>query len=188
VFPNTYVFSKSSPTVDQLKNYIESVQDHTGKPVRLLMVDYFERLGSEKSDDTAASKDVAGGIQDLISDFPELTPITLYQPNKFSLGGGPDKPILSYTAIKGSSFVYQAARQILALWRPMFTPELSKNDKFMEMAILKNDLGELGKFCYNWKGKTGEITPMTDYDRGEYDSCMEDKEKLENKNKYADDI
>lgn len=188
VFPNTYVFSKSSPTVEQLKNYLESVQDHTGKPVRLLMVDYFERLGSEKSDDTAASKDVAGGIQDLISDFPELTPITLYQPNKFSLGGGPDKPILSYTAIKGSSFVYQAARQILALWRPMFTPELSKNDKFMEMAILKNDLGELGKFCYNWKGKTGEISPMSDYDRTEYDTCMKEKEQLENKNKFADSI
>jgi len=66
VFPNTYVFSKSSPNVVELKNYIESVQDHTGKPVRLMMVDYFERLGSEKSDDTAASKDVAGGNQELV--------------------------------------------------------------------------------------------------------------------------
>jgi hypothetical protein len=178
-FPNTYIFSKSSPTVDELKAYILQIQEHTGKPVRLLLVDYFERLGSEKSDDTAASKDVAGGIQDLISDFPELTPITLFQPNKFSLGGGPDKPILSYTAIKGSSFVYQSARQILSLWRPMFTPELAHNDKFMEMAILKNDLGELGKFTFKWHGKTGGILPMSDLDYNEYEECMKEKATLE---------
>jgi len=187
-FPNTYIFSKSAPTVDEMKRYIEDVQDHTGKPVRLLMVDYFERLGSEKSDDTAASKDVAGGIQDLISDFPELTPITLFQPNKFSLGGGPDKPILSYTAIKGSSFVYQAARQILALWRPMFTPEMKDHDKFMEMAILKNDLGELGKFCFKWQGKTGHIGPMTDQDYQEYEECMKEKAALERAQRGEDDL
>ena len=188
VFPNTFIFSKSSPTIDEVKRYIEDVQEHTGKSVRLLMVDYFERLGSDKSDDTAASKDVAGGIQDLISDFPELTPITLYQPNKFSLGGGPDKPILNYTAIKGSSFVYQSARQILSLWRPMFTPELKDYDKFMEMAILKNDLGELGKFCYNWQGKTGSISMMEDVDKIEYAECMKEKAKLENVNKSNDDF
>lgn len=187
-FPHTYIFSKSSPTVDELKHYIEDVQDHVGKPVRLLLVDYFERLGSDKSDDTAASKDVAGGIQDLISDFPELTPITLFQPNKFSLGGGPDKPILNYTAIKGSSFVYQSARQILSMWRPMFTPELKDQDKFIEMAILKNDLGELGKFCFNWHGKTGSITAMEDYDRIEYDECMKMKAQLEKKYQTDDDL
>ncbi len=188
-FPNTFVFSKSSPTVDEVRKYIESVQDHTGNPVRLLMVDYFERLGSEKSDDTAASKDVAGHIQDLISDFPELTPITLYQPNKFALGGGPDKPILNYGAIKGSSFIYQSARQILSLWRPMFTPDLKDDDKYMEMAVLKNDLGELGKFCYNWHGKTGSISMMSDYDRVEYEEAMKRKAEIERKLKGdSDDI
>lgn len=188
VYPNTYIFGKSSPTIQEVRRYIESVQDHTGKPVRLLMIDYFERLNSEKSDDTAASKDVAGGIQDLIADFPELTPITLYQPNKFSLGGGPDKPILNYTAIKGSSFVYQAARQILSLWRPFFTPDLKDYDKFIEMAILKNDLGELGKFCYNWEGKTGIISEMSDIDRIEYAEYMKEKNKMENSLKQNEDF
>lgn len=179
-FPQTFIFAKSSPSIDELRNYINKVQDHTGKPVRLLLIDYFERLTSVKSDDTAASKDVASGIQDLIADFPELTPITLYQPNKFSLGGGPDKPIMNYTAIKGSSFIIQSARQILSLWRPFFTPEFKDCDKFMEMAILKNDLGELGKFCYKWTGKTGGIEMMSDEDALEYQEYMARKQMAEN--------
>lgn len=182
-FPNTFIFSKSAPTVSELKNYIEKVQDYTGKPVRLLLTDYFERLGSDRSDETAASKDVAAGIQDLISDFPELTPITLYQPNKFSMGGGPDKPILNYTAIKGSSFIIQSARQILSLWRPFFTPEFKDYDKFMEMAILKNDLGELDKFVFNWHGKTGSITVADESSLYEYKEYMKEKEASESKHK-----
>lgn len=174
-YPNTYLFAKSSPTITELKEYIEQVQEHTGKPVRLLMIDYFERIGSDRSDDTAASKDVASGIQDLIADFPELTPITLYQPNKFSLGGGPDAPILSYTNIKGSSFIYQSARQILSLWRPFYIPSMKDDDKFMEMAILKNDLGELGHFKFKWEGRSGSISELEDGDEMEYKELMNKK-------------
>lgn len=178
-FPNTYVFAKSAPTIDQLRYYIDRVQEHTGKPVRLLLIDYFERINSERSDDTAASKDVAAGIQDLIADYPELTPVTLYQPNKFSLGGGPDKPILNYTSIKGSGFVYQAARQILSLWRPFFSPEFKDYDQFMEMAILKNDLGELGTFKWGWDGKTGSIYTMSEDQKLQYAEWMKEKEQKE---------
>ncbi len=178
-FPNTFVFAKSAPTIEQLRNYIDRVQEHTGKPVRLLLIDYFERVNSERSDDTAASKDVAAGIQDLIADYPELTPITLYQPNKFSLGGGPDKPILNYTSIKGSGFVYQAARQILSLWRPFFSPEWADYDQFMEMAILKNDLGELDTFKWAWDGKTGSINPMSPDQKMQYDQWFKEKEAKE---------
>lgn len=178
-YKNTYIFAKSAPTIPQIREYLMRVQDTTGKPVRLLMIDYFERIGSEKSDDTAASKEVASGIQDLIADFPELTPITLYQPNKMALGGGPDKPILNYANIKGSSFIFQAARQIISLWRPFFSPEYKDMDQFMEMAILKNDLGELDTFKYSWHGKTGTILPMTEEQQELYKEYMDKKIRAE---------
>jgi hypothetical protein len=164
MFPNVFIYSKSK-----------------GKPVRLLMIDYFERLGSEKSDDTAASKDVSSGIQDLISDFPMLTPITLLQPNKFSLSGGTDKPISSFTAIKGSSFVYQALRNIVSIWRPFSSPEMSQEgrDNFIELAILKNDLGECGTFKYKWEGKTGSILSLPAEAEAEYRDSMERRKQLE---------
>ena len=191
MFPNVFIYSKSAPSVKEMSDYIKAVEDQKGMPVRLLMVDYFERLSSEKSDDTAASKDVSSGIQDLISDFPMLTPITLFQPNKFSLSGGPDKPILSYTAIKGSSHTYQALRQIFSIWRPFSSPEMSKEgyDKFLEIAILKNDLGELDMFKYGWHGKTGTISMLPEEAELEYKEYMKRKNELEAiKNGQYDDI
>ena len=56
----------------------------------------------------------------------------------------------------------------------------------MEMAVLKNDLGELGKFCYNWEGKTGKIELMSDEDRMEYMEYM--KEKARRETMIKDDI
>lgn len=178
-YPNVFIYSKSAANVHEIGDYIKNVEQHTGKAVRLLMIDYFERLGSSKSDDTAASKEVAMGIQDLISDFPMLTPITLLQPNKMSLGGGPETPILSYTNIKGSSALYQSLRQILSLWRPFCGPEYREWDKFMEMAILKNDLGDLDMFKYAWEGKTGNISMLTDEGKRKYDEYMAAKKQMD---------
>jgi len=186
-YPNVFIYSKSAANVHEIGDYIKNVEQHTGKAVRLLMIDYFERLGSSKSDDTAASKEVAMGIQDLISDFPMLTPITLLQPNKMSLGGGPETPILSYTNIKGSSALYQSLRQILSLWRPFCGPEYREWDKFMEMAILKNDLGDLDMFKYAWEGKTGNISMLTDEGKRKYDEYMAAKKQMDKEDEDGGD-
>jgi hypothetical protein len=140
------------------------------------MVDYFERLGSERSDDTAASKEVAGALQDLCNDL-NLCIVVLVQPNKFSLGGGPDSPLLNYSSIKGSSFLYQAFRSIISIWRPFFTPEHKENDKFLEMAILKNDLGELDLFKFHWNGRKGDIREMTEEESYELERLLEEKKQ-----------
>jgi hypothetical protein len=173
-FKNVYFYDRSCPSVEDVKNYIKQVEDATGKKVKLVMVDYFERLNSDKSEDTAASKDVAGSLQDLINDL-NVAVVTLVQPNKFSLSGGPDTPITSYTSIKGSSFLYQSFRSILSIWRPFFNPETFKNDKYMQMAILKNDLGELGIFDFSWEGKRGEIREMEDWEQEDFKKLMIEK-------------
>lgn len=183
-YGNVYFYDRSSPTVKDLRQYIESINETTGKKVKLLMVDYFERVNSERSDDTAASKDVAGQLQDLMNDY-NLALITLVQPNKMSLGAGPDSPILSYTAIKGSSFLYQSFRSIISLWRPFFNPQWKDHDKFIQMAILKNDLGELNTFDYAFEGKTGTIREMFPEEEAELKELLAIKEQQ--KDKKSDD-
>lgn len=155
-YKNVYFYDRSAPTVDNIREYITQVQEQTGKKVKMVMLDYFERVNSDKSEDTAASKEVAGKLQDLVNDF-DICMVTLVQPNKFALASGPDSPITNYTAIKGSSFLYQSFRSIISIWRPFFNPEYSEYDKFLQMAILKNDLGELDMFNFGWHGKKGEI-------------------------------
>lgn len=176
-YGNVYFYDRSSPTVDDLRKFILNVEAQTGQKVKLLMVDYFERLASDMTDATASSLKIANQLQDLLNDL-NLAIITLVQPNKFSLSGGPDTPILSYTAIKGSSFLYQSFRSIVSIWRPFFNAKMTHLDKFLEMAILKNDLGELDHFTFNWEGKTGSITEMNEEQEFTYKSNLEEKKNI----------
>lgn len=173
-YGNVYFYDRSSPTVQDIREYTEEVEHLTGKKVKLVMIDYFERVTTDVSEDTAASKKIAGQLQDFINDM-NIAMITLVQPNKMSLAAGPDTEIKSYTAIKGSSFLYQSFRSIIALWRPFFTPSLKHMDRFLEMAILKNDLGELNKFIFSWVGKTGAILEPTVEDLEMYAAFMSEK-------------
>lgn len=173
-YANVWFYDRSCPSVANIREYIEEVEAETGKKVKLVMLDYFERVNSEKSEDTAASKDTAGQLQDLVNDF-NVAMVTLVQPNKFSLNGGPDKPIKSYVAIKGSSFLYQSFRSIIAIWRPFFTPETAADDKYMQMAILKNDLGEQGLFNFSWNGKKGEIKELTEEEEADMNYKLQQK-------------
>ena len=173
-YANVWFYDRSCPTVGNIREYIEEVESETGKKVKLIMLDYFERVNSDKSEDTAASKDIAGQLQDLVNDF-NVAMVTLVQPNKFSLSSGPDKPIKSYVAIKGSSFLYQSFRSIISIWRPFFTPDTAADDKYLQMAILKNDLGEQGIFNFAWNGKRGEIRELTEEEDSEMNHKLEMK-------------
>jgi hypothetical protein len=177
-FGNVYFFNKSCPTVQDVRDYVIACQESSGERIKLVMVDYFERVTSDMSDDTASSKRVAGELQDMVNDL-DICLITLVQPNKASIFGGPDKPIYNYTAIKGSSFVYQAARQILSIYRPFATPELKEHDKYMGMSILKNDLGEQGDFVFGWNGKRGEIRELEDHEFNDFEELLEKKNREE---------
>jgi hypothetical protein len=98
--------------------------------------------------------------------------VNLVQPHKNALSGGPDSPIYDYTKIKGSSYVYQSMRIIMSLWRPFYNPKSFENDRYMQMAVLKNDLGELCEFAFNWNGPKGEISEMEDFQRQEFEQLL----------------
>jgi len=170
-YGNVWFYDKTAASMTDIKEFVKNVEQTTGEKVKLLLVDYFERVNTDVADDTAASKKVANEIQDAIIDL-DLLAITLYQPNKMSLGSGPDTEITSYTAIKGSSFIYQACRGIIGLSRPFYTPKTKDIDKYMIINVLKNDLGELDRLELGWHGKTGEIFDLEDHEKDELRELM----------------
>lgn len=170
-YGNVWFYDRSSATVEDIKNYVLAVEQKTGEKVKMVMFDYFERINCDVSEDTAASKKIASQIQDMVNDL-DVAAITLVQPNKFSLGGGPDTEIKSYTSIKGSSFLYQSFRGIISLSRPFYTPATKDIDKYMVINLLKNDLGELDRFEFGWHGKTGEIYELEDHEKDELKELM----------------
>lgn len=177
-YGNVWFYDRSAATVDKIRDYIDEVEEITGKKVKLVMLDYFERVNSERSEETAASKDIAGKLQDLVAD-KDIAMITLVQPNKSSISGGADQPILNYSAIKGSSFLSQSFRSIISIWRPFFNPEWKAHDKFMQMAILKNDLGELDVLNFSWNGRKGEIKECTNEQVEEMNELIDKKRIVE---------
>lgn len=156
-FGNSFFYDKSSPTVKDLRDYIIACEQESGNKIKLVVIDYFERIFSEQSDDTAASKRVASELQDMVNDLG-VCMITLLQPNKMS--GDLSEPISSYTNIKGSSFIAQSMRMILSVYREGFDPRVPENDRFLTVNVLKNDLGETASFDFNWYGKRGFIQEM----------------------------
>ncbi len=185
-FPNVWFYDKTATTPEDIVAYIRNVEELTGEKVKLCMIDYFERVHSDMKDDTAASKSVAAGLQDIVNET-DVAMITIVQPNKYSLSGGPNSPILDYTAIKGSSFLYQAFRQIFSLWRDFYTPQTAMQDIFMSMAVIKNDLGSIGTRTFNWKGETGTISEMGKQDKFKYDAWIAEMEEEKESNKGGND-
>lgn len=183
-FGNVNFFHKSCPTVSDLREYIIACNEQNEDKIKLVMLDYFERVVSDLSDDTAASKRVAGELQDLVNDL-NICLITLVQPNKMSLSGGPDTPIMSYTSIKGSSYLYQSFRIIFSLWRPFYNPKDFSDDKYMQMAILKNDLGELAELDFGWNGKRGMITELEDNEKDELRQLLKAKSEKKDDDKES---
>lgn len=185
-YGNVYFFNKSCPTVQDVREYILDCQKESGEKIKLVMLDYFERVTSDFSDDTQASKRIAGELQDLVNDL-DIALITLVQPNKIALSSGVDAPIYDYTKIKGSSFLYQSFRQIISIWRPGYNPQDMVNDKYLQMAVLKNDLGELGEMSFMWTGHTGKIQPMEPHQEVEFQEFLKHKEDVKNGKKSASD-
>lgn len=174
-FKNVYFYSKSSPTVKDIRDYVIDCEQQSGEKIKLVMLDYFERVSSDFSDDTQASKKVAGELQDLVNDLG-VALVTIVQPNKMALSGGVDSPLYDYTKIKGSSYLYQSFRQIISIWRPGYNPKEFHNDRWLQMAILKNDLGELAEFAFKWDGRRGSITEMEEHDYDALEQFLAHKE------------
>ena len=178
-YKNVYFYDKSGATVPDIRNYMKEIEQKHSVKIKLVLLDYFERIGSNITDATASSLKVANDIQDMVNE-DGVAAITLVQPNKFSLGGGPDTEIVSYTSIKGSSFLYQSFRGIISLSRPFYTPATKDLDRFMIINILKSDLSTQDRLELGWSGKRGLIYELEDIERQELHDLMKMKKDMAN--------
>lgn len=158
-FANVGFNFQSGPTVEDIGRSIDEYQDKKGEKLRLVVVDYLEKITGQYSDATANSGFNAARLADLAKD-KEVCLILLLQPQKSA--GDPSDPLLSYRKIKGASVIEQDARVILTNWRPGFDPNNdNKDDKYATIAVVKNNMGPVGKYEFAWDGISGRIREMT---------------------------
>ncbi len=157
-YSNVHFNFRSAMTVEQIDKDIIKYKDETGLKPKFIAIDYLEKIRSSFTDPTASSGIIASQLSDLAKEH-EAAIIVLLQPQKSA--GAPDQPLLSMRKVKGASVIEQDLRAILTCWRPGFNPQDHSMDRFMSLAVVKNNLGELCQLDFEWKGINGEIKELS---------------------------
>lgn len=163
-FSNVKICSRSGSTVEDIERDLKNYEEKTGRKVRLLVVDYLEKIKGKYSDPTATSGLVASQLNDLARTH-NVCVVLLLQPQKSA--GDPSEPLLTMRKIKGASVIEQDCRVIMTLWRPGFNPEDSDYDEFACIAVVKNNMGRLGRYDFHWNGVRGKIRELTPHEAKE---------------------
>ena len=168
--------------IDKISQEIERYQDKVGQRVSMVAVDYLEKVHGPFSEETANSGFVASNLANLAKKHDTCIGLLL-QPNK--LAGLPSDELKSYRSIKGASKIEQDARAIIGIWRPGYNPEDFMRDRYMSIAILKQNMGKLGRFDYMWDGARGHISQMEKEQRHLFQNFLEE---LKNEKKEKEDL
>lgn len=162
-YKNVSFCFRSGISTDDIRTFVvQENQSNPDKPMKLLVVDYLECIQGPYSDPTANTALVAQQLKDIANDL-EICIILLLQPQKHA--GDPSAELLNYRQIKGSSAIEQAASVIFTIWRPGFSPKNPAEDKYLTMAVVKNRMGSLGSFDFQWDGLTGKLTELDEFER-----------------------
>lgn len=153
---------KSGTNVEDIEADIKRKKEEMGDNLKLVVVDYLEKVRGPYSDATANSAYVASRLTDLAREY-DICLFILLQPQKSA--GDPREPLLSMRKVKGASVIEQDLRVIMTMWRPGFNPTDMSDDKFASIAVVKNNIGGLGQYDFSWDGITGSLRELTNDER-----------------------
>lgn len=168
-------------TIESIEENIRSSKMKHGDKFRLVVVDYLEKVRGPYTDATANSGYVASRLSDLATTY-DVAILLLLQPQKSA--GDPAEELVSMRKVKGASVIEQDCRVILTMWRPGFNPQNSTDDKFMSMAVVKNNMGPVTQLDLGWDGVRGDVFELNSAERNHLESVIDaKKEEKEEKKK-----
>lgn len=181
-YSNVQFNFRTGLTIEEIEKDLILYQEQSGKKVKLLVIDYLEKVRGPFADSTANSAYIASRLSDLAKKY-HLTLLLLVQPAK--VAGDPRDELNSYRKIKGSSTIEQDSRVVLTLSRPGYDPRNMENDKFACISVVKNNMGPLNKLDYFWDGVKGDFTELDSAGRRELKDL---RDSIEDEKKHQDDI
>lgn len=161
-YQNVSMNFKSGTNVEDIENDLKKHNDLYGSYPRLVVIDYLEKLRGPYSDSNANTSYIISRLTDLAKEYNTCI-IILLQPQKNA--GDPRYPLLSMRKVKGASTIEQDCRVILTLWRPGFNPKTMEDDKYMSIAVVKNNMGRLGQYDFAWDGLSGHLRDLSEDER-----------------------
>ena len=159
-YKNVKFCFRGAMNVEIIRNALLKEKEMTGEFPKLVVIDYLENVMTDLSNDPTIAKGfVARTLKDMANEFA-ICILLLVQPAKVT--GGPSEELNSYYNIKGSGLVAEASAQVITMHRPGFDPKNPDDDNFINLTVVKNRMGQLGSFDYNWDGVTGKIRELTE--------------------------
>lgn len=157
-YKNVKFCFRSGMTTEHIKESLIYERDTTGSLPKLIVIDYLECIQGPYSDSNANKALIATQLKDIANEFGVCI-FLLVQPAKQS--GDPSQELLSYTQIKGSSVLGEAASVVFTMFRPGFSPKSPQDDKYLTINVVKNRMGELSSTDLGWTGLTGNIHSLS---------------------------
>jgi DnaB-like helicase C terminal domain len=158
-YQNVKFCFRSGMTVPEVRATLKQHELTTGALPRLTILDYLECMKAEGVSDSAQSKaQIATELKGLANELG-ICIILLVQPRM--MAGGPAGELNSYTDIKGSSVISEAAAQVITISRPGFSPKNPEDDNYMTINVVKNRMGKLSSTDLHWDGLTGHIRSLS---------------------------
>lgn len=182
VFKNVEFNFTRGCTIESIEEDIKICKNKHGDKLKVVVIDYLEKVRGPYSDATANSGFVASRLSDLASTY-DVAIILLLQPQKSA--GDPSEELLSMRKVKGASVIEQDCRVILTMWRPGFNPQNSSDDRYVSIAVVKNNMGPITQLDFVWDGLKGHLIEMKQADRSHLEALLEEKKAAKEEDKKS---
>jgi replicative DNA helicase len=157
-YPNVEFCFETGQTIEDIYKTIRDAEIKKGMKCKFIVVDYNELVISDVGDPTQSSNKTAQEIRSL-AQKEQLCVLSLFQPSK--VNGDPAQEIMSYRAAKGGSGIEQSLRLMLGVSRPGYDPNNPQNDKYLNLKVLKNNMGQIFSVDLHWDGYKGEVRSLS---------------------------
>lgn len=174
-YPNVEFCFETGQTIEDIRQTIRDAEQTKGKRCKFVVMDYNELVITDVSDPTQSANKVAQSIR-AMAQTDQLCVLSLFQPTKMT--GDPSQEIMSYRAAKGGSGIEQSLRLMLGVSRPGYDPNNPSVDKFLNLKVLKNNMGQIFSVDLHWNGYKGEIRTLKHNEKSELAAlrkALEDK-------------
>lgn len=178
-FTNVMFDFRSGVDMEEMKASLMDAKSRFGDDLKLVVVDFINRIRGPYSDETANLAYIAPRLSDLANESETLI-VSLAQIARAK--GGPSTELTDSRVAKGSSAIEESATALLGIWRPGY--RMGNDDKFMRIALLKTRMGREFDETLYFNGLTSEIRELNSDEQTQYEELVERKENaLASRNK-----
>jgi KaiC/GvpD/RAD55 family RecA-like ATPase len=169
---------RSGVTVEELRENLLTVKNKVGNDLKLVVIDFINRIRGPYSEETANLAYVAPRLSDLANETETLI-VSLAQTARHK--GGPATPLTDSRISKGSSAIEESATVVMGIWRNFYMQ--GEKDKYISAGVVKTRMGREFVETLHFDGLTSRIRELTKDEQIQFEKYTDEMEEEKLKEK-----